>query len=241
MNKDIKMRIVLLFLFMLFYTSANAELLKVAAGAGYKKPMMEVIKEYEEGVKKIEPFFGNMKQVSAQAKQTNMSLIVGDKRFLSKKSKLEFKGFVSLGKGRVVVAYPKGKKLDDIYALMRDDIKRVSMPQPKKAIYGIAGVEFLNSTEMYEKIKDKLYIVATVPQSMTYIVANEVDAGVVNLTAALANISRIGGYVEVPERFYKPIDIVAGKLLSCNTKECEEFIEFLQTDTAKDIFKKYGL
>ena len=90
-------------------------------------------------------------------------------------------------------------------------------------------------------IKDKLYVVATVPQSMTYIITNEVDAGIVNLTAALANKSKIGGYIEVPQQYYTPIEIVAGKLESSNTKECEKFVDFLSTQTAKDIFKKYGL
>ncbi len=220
-------------------STLNADLLKIAAGAGYKKPLMDVIKEYENGTKKIEPFFGNMKQVSAQAKQTNMALIVGDKNFLSKKSKLDFKEYTPLGVGKVVIAYPKGKAVSSIDELTT--LGKISMPQPKKAIYGIAGLEFLKSSKLYNSVKDKLYIVATVPQSMTYIVTNEVDAGIVNLTAALANKSKIGGYIEVPQKYYTPIAIVAGQLKDCDTKECKEFTDFLQSDTAKNIFKKYGL
>ena len=221
--------------------TVNAEDLKIAAGAGYKKPLMDVIKEYEKGGKKIEPFFGNMKQVSTQAKHTDIALIVGDKKFLSKKSGLEFKNYINLGKGKVVIAYPKGKTLTSVEDIKKQDIQKISMPQPKKAIYGIAGEEFLKSSKMYDEVKEKLYVVATVPQSMTYIVTNEVDAGIVNLTAALANKKKIGGYIEVPQKYYNPIDIVAGKLEACDSKECEEFISFLETKMAKDIFKKYGL
>ncbi len=35
---------------------------------------------------KLNAFFGNMKQVTTQAKQTDISLIIGDKNFLSKKA-----------------------------------------------------------------------------------------------------------------------------------------------------------
>lgn len=220
---------------------ANAVNLKVASGAGYKKPLMEVIKEYEKSGEKIDPFFGNMKQVTTQAKQTNIALIVGDKNFLAKKSKLNFKGYLPLGKGKVVVAYPKGKTITSVEDLKKANIERISMPQPKKAIYGIAGKQFLKNAKLYDSLKDKLYVVATVPQSMTYIITKEVDAGVVNLTAALANKSKIGGYIKVPQQYYTPIEIVAGKLESCSTKECKKFVDFLSTKTSKNIFKKYGL
>lgn len=219
----------------------NAGDLKIAAGAGYKKPLMDIIKEYDKTGKKIEPFFGNMKQVTTQAKHTDIALIVGDKNFLSQKSKLDFKDYVNLGKGKVVIAYAKGKSLTKIEDIKNVNIHKISMPQPKKAIYGIAGEEFLKSSKMYSSVKEKLYVVATVPQSMTYIVTNEVDAGIVNLTAALANKEKIGGYIKVPHEYYTPIEIVAGRLNPCNTKECEEFIGFLETPKAKGIFKKYGL
>lgn len=221
--------------------SVSAADLKVAAGAGYKKPLMDVIKEYEKNGTKVDAFFGNMKQVSTQAKQTDIALIVGDKNFLSTKSELDFKGFLSLGVGKVVIAYPKGKSITSIEDLAYDNVQKIAMPQPKKAIYGIAGEEFLKNSQLYEKVKDKLYVVATVPQSMTYVITNEVDVGIVNLTAALTNSSQIGGYIEVPTQYYSPIEIVAGKLGSCSTKECEKFLEFLSTQTTHDIFKKYGL
>jgi len=215
--------------------------LKVAAGAGYKKPLMEVIKEYEKSGKKIDAFFGNMRQVTTQAKQTNMSLIIGDKKFLSKKSNLKFNDYIKLGEGKVVLAYAKDKKINSINDLSKKYITRISMPQPKKAIYGIAGKEFLINSNLEDKVRDKLYIVATVPQSMTYVITNEVDVGIVNLTAALANKDKIGGYIEVPQKYYTNIEIVAGKLNACETKECRDFVNFLQNNTSKKIFEKYGL
>ncbi|MFA7083056.1 MAG: molybdate ABC transporter substrate-binding protein [Arcobacteraceae bacterium] len=227
--------------FMILTLSLWANNLKIAVGAGYKQPLMEVIKAYEKNGKKVEAIFGNMKQVSTQATQTNMALIIGDKSFLALKSNLKFKEFVTLGKGKVVIAFPKGKEIKEVEDLLKPTVKRVSMPQPQKAIYGIAGEEFLKNANLYEGVKGKLLEVATVPQAMTYVVANEVDAAIVNLTAALANKNNIGGYILVSEEFYNPIEIVAGKLEECKDKECEEFMEFLVSPLSKEIFKQYGL
>lgn len=59
----------------------SASDLKITAGAGYKKPLMEVIKEYEKGGEKVEAIFGHLKQVRTQATQTDIALIIGDKTF----------------------------------------------------------------------------------------------------------------------------------------------------------------
>lgn len=226
---------------LLFTLFLNADNIKVAAGAGYKKVVMKVIKEYEKDGKKIDGFFGNMRQVSAQAKQTDISLVIGDKNFLLKKSGLDIKEYVAIGEGKVVIAYKKEiKALESSKDLLDENIKKIAMPQPKKAIYGIAGEEFLKNEKLYDGVKEKLYIVATVPQSLTYLIAGEVDASILNLTAALENRDKIGGYIEVDPDSYSKIEIIAAKTNECN-KECKEFLEFLQTPKAKEIFSSYGL
>jgi len=219
----------------------NADGLKIAVAAGYKKPMLTIMKEYKKTGKSVDAFFGNMKQISTQAKQTDAALIIGDKNFLYQKSKLDIKGHQILGLGKVVVAYSKKTKLSSISELTRKDISKIAMPQPQKAIYGVAGEEFLKKSNLYEKIKDKLLVVSTVPQVVTYIVANEVDAGIINLTAALANKEKIGGFIEVDQKEYSKIEIIAAKLIDCNTAECEKFLAFLQSPFSKEIFTKYGL
>lgn len=218
----------------------NASDFKIAAGAGYKKPLIEIIKEYEKNGEKIDSIFGNLKQISTQASQTDIALIIGDKNFLLKKSNLTFTDFKTLGEGKLVIAYPTGKTLNSIEDLTKNEIQKISMPQPSKAIYGIAGEEFLKNSALYEKVKDKLLIVATVPQAMTYVLTNEVDASLINLTETIANKKKIGGYILVDKKYYSPIEIVVGKLNNC-TKKCENFLEFLTSETSKSIFEKYGL
>lgn len=231
----------ILLAFIAFSLTLSAANLKIAAGAGYKKPLMEIIEEYEKGGDKIEAIFGHLKQVTTQATQTNITLIIGDKNFLVDKSGLTFKDFTTLGEGELVIVYAKDKKISSIEDLTNDNIKRITIPDPSKAIYGIAGTEFLKNSKLEEKVKDKLLVVTTVPQAMTYILTNEVDAGLVNLSEAIANKENIGGFIKVDKKYFTPIEIVVGKLDSCNTKECEKFLNFLSTPTAKNIFNKYGL
>lgn len=123
----------------------SASDLKVAAGAGYKKPLMEIFKEYEKVGGKVDGVFGHLKQVTTQATQTDIPLIIGDKKFLESKSGLKFKEYVSLGEGELVIVYPKDKKLSSVEDLTNDSIKKITIPDPSKAIYGIAGTEFVKN------------------------------------------------------------------------------------------------
>jgi len=96
--------------------------------------------------------------------------------------------FTELGKGALVVAWPKGKSFSALADLAKPEVKRVSMPYAAKAIYGIAGKEALAKAGLAEGLKDKIFIMTTVPQVMTYVVTGEVDAGLANLTDTLGQV-----------------------------------------------------
>ena len=237
------MKKLLMFACVMLLGHAFADDLKIAVGAGYKKPVMEVLKAYEQsGHGKIDAMYGNMAQVFAHAKQMEVALIIADKNFLEKQKKLRFVNYEKIGEGIAVIAYAKGVKFDRIEDLKNEQIKTIAMPEAKKAIYGDVGLEFLNNTKLYESVKEKLIVVATVPQVSSYVNTHEVDVGIMNLTAALGSIDKIGGYIKIPQENYTPIEIVAGSLKACESnKECQAFVTFLKTPQAKEIFVKYGL
>ncbi|MDM5271379.1 molybdate ABC transporter substrate-binding protein [Sulfurovum sp. zt1-1] len=218
----------------------HADELKIASAAGYKKPMMEVITAFEKRGHKIEALFGNMQQVITQAKNGQIAIVIGDKAFLEK-SKLPIRNYQPIGKGKVVLAFSKQNVMNSIEDLTKEDIRKVAIPQPKKAIYGTAGEVFLRHTNLYDQIEHKLYVVAKVPQVVAYLVSGEVDAGIINLTAALANKEGLGGYIIVDEQSYSPIEITAASLDRCQGDSCKEFLKFMATTTAQEIFRKYGL
>ena len=235
----------ILMLFLLSATTASARDLMIAAGAGYKKPVTEVMHSFKKdtGITTVATF-GNIQMVSRQAEQTGeISCIIGDKKFLNRLgSTVTFSRYAPIGKGILVLAYRKGITLHKPEDLLTNQAKSIFMPHEKKAIYGIAGTETLSSYGYTSKLADKVTQVATVPQVVSYLITGEADAGFINLTEALANKDKLGGYLVISEVRYTAILIVAG-LVKGFEKDAEslKFIDYLQTERAKQIFDKYGL
>lgn len=226
----------------IFISIGLADTLKIAVGAGYKKPVQEVIKLYEAKHETVDAVYGNMAQIFAHAKQAEIALVIADKKFLKKQQALTFEAYQTIGLGRAVIAYAKDVPFEKWEDLKDARIKSIAMPEVKKAIYGDAGMEFLEKSQLYDAIKSKLLIVATVPQVSAYVSTKEVDAGIMNLTAALDSKEKLGGYIEIPQTYYTPIEIVAGSLSSCKTdNQCQTFLQFLTSPEAKAVFTKYGL
>ncbi|PSM52299.1 ABC transporter, periplasmic substrate-binding protein [Campylobacter blaseri] len=227
-----------IFLLFCLVVGLGASDIRIAAGAGYKKMTLELLQNFK-NQNKIEAIFGNMKQVTTQAKNQDITLIIGDKRYLDS-SNLDKIGEQKIGNGKLVLIYPKNTEIKSINDLTNENIKKVALPDSKKAIYGIASSQALKSANL--DIENKLLFVSTVPQSASYVLSGEVDAGFINLSEALSIKDKIGGMVKVDESLYEPIQIIALKLDSCSKFEvCGEFLEFLQTKKAKEIISKYGL
>ena len=216
----------------------------VAAGGGYKKPVMEYCEYFtrETGIE-VNTIFGNMQTISMQVKQSGeVGVLVGDRKFLANPAiGVEYSAYDLLGKGKLVLAYPKDTVLTGPEDLLDDSITQISMPDTKKAIYGIAGMEYLQSLGYWEALSGKMLIAATVPQVSSYLISGEIDAGFINLTDAIGIENQIGGYIEV-EELYSPIEIVAGTVDGFESNPgIEEFIDYLDTDEATAIFRSYGL
>lgn len=225
--------------------NAQADDMTIASGAGYKKPVTEVMAAFEkESSIHINGAFGNIQMISNQAKQSgDISCIIGDKKFLKRMTKVvQFARYQSIGKGILVLAYRQGVVLDKVEDIATDKIASLFMPQEKKAIYGGAGMEALRSYGYAESLKGKVTQVATVPQVVSYLLTGEADAGFINLTEALANKDKLGGYIVVPQEKYGTIEIVSGVVQGFEKQEkVERFVEFLAADAAKHIFAKYGV
>ncbi len=226
-------------------TQLMAQELMIAAGAGYKRPVTEVVAAFEKssGIK-VDAVFGNIQMVASQAKQTGeISCIIGDKKFLGNiEPTVSFSGYTTIGKGIMVLAFRKGIELSSPADLLTEKVHSVFMPREGKAIYGIAGMEAIKSYGYSETLSGKLTQVATVPQVVSYLLTGEADAGFINLTEALANKDKLGGYLVIPDDKYKEIIIVAGVVKGFqDNPDLKKFSDFLQSGEAQAIFQKYGL
>jgi molybdate transport system substrate-binding protein len=218
------------------------EPLIIAAGAGYKKPLLKLYQAFSDSsALAITPVFGNMRAVIAQSKASGrVALAVGDRAMLSASGLYE--EMIELGQGRLVLAWagpPPDRGTD---ALLDESLGRIAMPDPNKAIYGHAAEQFLINSGLHERLAPRLLVLATVPQVSSHLVARSVEAGFINLTDALALRERIGGYTEVPEDQYEPIRIVAAVVKGESTRqEVRQFVDFLASPDSRDLLREAGL
>lgn len=228
-------------LFTFLALPALAGSLLVASGAGYKTVVEALADAYSsQSGTTVERIYGNMGQIIGQAKTSGkVDLLIGEEGFL-RSSPLPLTESASLGKGRLVLAWPKGK--DEPADLKASAVARIALPDPERAIYGKAAMEYLDNSGLHDPLKDKLVVVGTVPQVFAYLATGEVDAGFMNLTQAVAAADKIGGFREMDEKLYKPIAIACIRLETAPSADAaRKFAEFLGTDAARAIISAHGL
>jgi len=231
------------------------EAFTIAAGAGYRQLVAALGEAYvKSGQAAPQQVYGNMGQVTAQARESGVvDLVIGDKRFLDA-TDLEFAAEYPIGQGRPVLAVAKGckaaawkglKTLDAAAgkALLADPaVTRIALPDPKKAIYGRAATEFLDRSGLAPAVESKLLTVGTVPQVSAYVASGEVDLGFINLTDGLAISDKVAALIPLDEALFDPIRIVAKALKTCpNPKAAAGFGAFLATPPARAIVAGQGL
>lgn len=215
----------------------------IASGAGYRSLVDKLAETYTAKTgNEVERVYGNMARVTAQAKNSGtVDMVLGDKSFLDSAG-LDCCKVINVGRGRLVIAYPKGKKYTGVDDLLAADVSRIALPDTKRAIYGRAAMEYLHNKGIFEKVEPKLLMVATVPQSASYVVAGEVDYAFINMTHARKIKNSIGGFVVVDDSDYSPITIIMEQMShSKNEAECSEFINFLESDAARKIVAAHGM
>lgn len=231
----------LVLLFCALPALAEGDALLIASGAGYKTVIEPLATAYtaETGVP-VERIYGNMAQILGQAKTSGMvDLLIGEASFLKTKD-LPLGDSTELGKGKLVLAWPKDKPA--VTDLTADSVHRIALPDTTKAIYGRAATQYLEKSGLQDKIQSKLLVVGTVPQVFTYLASGEVDAGFLNLTQAVSVKEQIGGYTEIDPSLYAPISIDCFALTtSTHAQAIEGFRAFLGTDKAKAIIAAHGL
>lgn len=222
--------------------AAAADTLLLAAGAGYRKPVLELLQHFSQtsGIR-AEASFGNMKQVETQAQQNpDIALIVGDRVFLEPMQLAE--RYLPLGQGRLVLVVARGQAIASLQDLQEPRFKRIALADRTKAVYGKAATTCLQRLGLEQALAGRVLEVATVPQVSTYVATGEVDAGFVNLTEALALGERVGARLEAPASCYDPIELSVGVVKGRgDSAAARAFIDYLATPAARSVLERHGL
>jgi molybdate transport system substrate-binding protein len=145
------------------------------------------------------------------------------------------------------LAYFSIKDIDfsnGIEFLKNSNIKKIAIANPKTAPYGKAAIQSMKSANIYNDIRPKLIFAESISQAVSYAITS-LDIGIIAKSSLyskkMKKYKKDINWKEVNPKFYTPINqgIVILKN-SNNSKEINDFYNFILSKQAKEIFKKYG-
>lgn len=126
--------------------------------------------------------------------------------------------------------------------LAQGGFKHLALADPKLAPYGIAVVEYLQSQDLYDKLKPLFVLGENIAQTQQFISTGNAELGFIALSQVIDN-GRIGsgsGWI-VPSDQHKPIrqDAILLKT-GVDNPAARALLNFLKSPEAQAVIRKYG-
>lgn len=148
--------------------------------------------------------------------------------------------------GKLVLWVPADSPLDvehkGMQVLFDPTVKKIAIANPQHAPYGRAAVAALKHAGVYDRVADRLVMGENVSQAAQFAESGNAQAGFVALAHAVAPAMRgEGKFWEVPADYYPALAQGVVVLSSSqHKKEAAQFIEFIKTNDAHEVLRKYG-
>lgn len=137
--------------------------------------------------------------------------------------------------GKLVVWHPQIDRFS-LIDISKSSVKRIAIANPKLAPYGLAAMQALQSTNLWDEVQAKLIRGENVSQALQFAQSGNVEAAFVSQAAMVAlNQHR---YLKLPQNLYEPIDQQAVQLR--NKPSARSFLAYLKSDKAKGIIQRNG-
>ena len=228
-----------------------SEKIIVATAANVQYVMADIKKEFEKEYKKeIQIVVGSSGKLTSQIREGAPFdvFVSADTKYpqeiYSKGASVEKPKIYALGS--LVLWSMKIPKNELKPELLKDNqIKKIAIPNPRIAPYGEAAMQVLTKLNMREQIENKLVFGESIAQTAQYITTGSVEAGFNALSIVLSpEMKNKGNWVLLDSTLYHPIEQAAVLLKhsddSPKKETSQQFYDFLYSETAKVIFKKYG-
>lgn len=224
--------------------------LVIAAAASLKEATADIESIFEEKNQNIDLVFtygasGSLQQQIEQGSPTDVFVSAGSKQM----DMLDNEGLLLDGTkqdlltNKVVLITPKDKTdLTSFEDLNSDKVIQIGFGEPSTVPVGQYTEETLENLGILDSVKNsgKVVYAKDVKEVLTWVETGNVDAGVVYETDAKTSNS-VNIVCEAPENSHDeiiyPVAIIED---SKNIEGAKEFIEFLNSDEGKAIFKEYG-
>lgn len=148
--------------------------------------------------------------------------------------------------GKLVLWVPANSPLDvehkGMDSLLDASVKKIAIANPQHAPYGRAAVAALKHAGLYDRLSDRFVMGENVSQAAQFVESGNAQAGFVALAHALSPaIKNTGRFWVVPADYYPPLEqgvVIVAR--SQHKKEAADFLEFVKTKEASEVFRKYG-
>ena len=146
-----------------------------------------------------------------------------------------------IAKNRLVLVVPKNAVgVTSFYSLKDAKVKKIAIGEPRSVPAGQYAQQVLEKLKIWSEIKSKLVFANNVRQVLASVESGNADAGLVYITDAKIS-DKVKVVVTADEKYHSPIIYpLAVVKRSKNVDAAKEFSQFLSSNQAKSVFKKYG-
>ncbi|WP_371718442.1 molybdate ABC transporter substrate-binding protein [Anabaena sp. UHCC 0204] len=226
---------------------SNTNLL-ISAAASLKDVLEEIKPLYQQSKSNVNISYnfgssGALQQQIEQGAPADMFISAAKRQV----DALEQKGLLVAGtrniiaKNRLVLIVPKNVVgVSSFYNLRDAKIKKIVIGEPRSVPAGQYAKQVLEKLKIWENVKPKLVFANNVRQVLASVETGNADAGLVYITdAKISNQVKI--VVAADEKYHSPIIYpLAVVKRSKNIDAAKNFSQFLSSEQAKKVFKKYG-
>lgn len=222
--------------------------LLIAAAASLQKPLQEIAPLYEKAGNNRRANYnfassGSLQQQIEQGAPADLFISASNKQMEAlQQKKLILDGTrQALLTNRLALITPKSStlKLTDFSQLTRLEIQRISVGEPRSVPAGQYAVEVFKKMGILDQIESKFVFGGNVKSVLASVETGDADAGVVYITDA-KDSDKVSIAAIANDQLHSPIVYPIAILKSSKAVEAsKQYIEFLQSKPAREIFEKY--
>ena len=229
-------------------STAKTASLTVSSAASLKEAMADIKQLYTQQKPNVSITYnfgasGSLQQQIEQGAPVDIFISAAPKQMdaLQSKGLLVADTRKNLLTNKLVLIAPKNSSIVfGFNDLTSDRVAKIAIGEAKSVPAGKYAEEVLTSLKIFEQIKPKLVFAKDVRQVLSYVETGNADAGIVYLTDAKLSKS-VKIVATASANYHSPVVYPVAVLKdSKNLDTAKEFVQFLSSEPAINVYEKYG-
>ena len=166
-----------------------------------------------------------------------------DMNDIEKKDLIAANSRKDFAKNGVVLVKPANSiiPLQTLTDLQKKQIRKIVIGNPKTVPAGRYAEEVLRHFNLWDAIKSKLIFAENARQALDYVARDEVDAGLVYSTDAMARPKEVKVVMKLPEGSHRPVVYPMGVIKGTKVETLSRgFVDFVISTEGQRILSQYG-